>query len=107
MPPERFGGRAGPRGDVYSLGITLYEILARRPAFPETTPQHLIHLITQSEPPPLRELVPSIPTALETITLKPPARDPSYRSQTAAELSDDLRRFLDDRPVKARRIGTA
>ncbi len=107
MPPERFGGQSDARGDVYSLGITLYELLGRRPAFPDTTPQHLIQLITQADPPPLRKLDPTIPTDLETIILKAAARDPAYRYQTAAELSDDLRRFLDDRPVKARRTSAA
>ena len=106
MPPERFSGCSDARGDVYSLGITLYEMLARRPAFPDTTPQHLIQLITQADPAALRKLDPTIPTDLETIILKAAARDPAYRYQTAAELSDDLRRFLDDRPVKARRIST-
>src|SRR5262245_47546880 len=51
MPPERFHGRSDARGDVYSLGITLYELLARRPAFPDTTPHHLIQLIGHSDPP--------------------------------------------------------
>jgi serine/threonine protein kinase len=103
MPPERLGGVSDTRGDVYSLGITLYEMLARRPAFPGTTPHHLIQLITQAEPAPLRKLDPTIPRDLETIILKAVARDPAHRYQSAAALSDDLRRFLDDRPVLARR----
>ena len=107
MPPERFNGRSDGRGDVYSLGITLYELLAQRPAFPDTTPQHLIQLITQADPPSLRKLDPTIPTDLETIVLKAGARDPGDRYRNAAELADDLRRFLDDRPVKARRSSAA
>src|SRR5205807_1485799 len=95
------------RGDVYSLGITLYELLAFRPAFPDTTPHHLIQLITQADPPPLRALDSSIPADLETIVLKAAAREPAHRYQTAGELAQDLRRFLDDRPVLARRVGTA
>src|SRR5262249_29766025 len=55
MPPERFAGQSDARGDVYGLGITLYELLAGRPAFPDTTPQHLIHLITQADVPRLRK----------------------------------------------------
>jgi tetratricopeptide (TPR) repeat protein len=105
MPPERFLGQSDARGDVYSLGITLYELLAGRPAFSDTTPHHLIHLITHAEPPPLRSLVATIPADLETIVLKAAARDPAHRYQTAAELADDLRRFLDDRPILARRVG--
>jgi eukaryotic-like serine/threonine-protein kinase len=107
MPPERFSGTSDARGDVYSLGITLYEMLARRPAFPDTTPQHLIQLITQADLPSLRKFDPTVPTDLETVILKAAARDPAYRYQTAAELSDDLRRFLDDRPIKARRTRVA
>jgi serine/threonine protein kinase len=103
MPPERFHGESDARGDVYSLGITLYELLVRRPAFPDTTPQRLIHLITHQEPPNLRKLNPTVPADLETIVLKATARDPSHRYQTAGALADDLRRFLDERPIKARR----
>ncbi len=103
MPPERFAGQSDARGDVYSLGITLYELLALRPAFPDTTPQHLIQLITDTGPPPLRESHPDLSPDLETILLKATARDPSHRYQTACELAEDLRRFLDDRPILARR----
>jgi serine/threonine protein kinase/tetratricopeptide (TPR) repeat protein len=107
MPPERFLGQSDARGDVYSLGITLYEMVARRPAFPDTTPPHLIQLINQGNPPALRKLDSTVPADLETIILKAAARDGSHRYQSAAEMADDLRRFLDDRPVLARRIGTA
>lgn len=105
MPPERFHGVSDARGDVYSLGVTLYEMCARRPAFPDTTPQHLIQLITQVEPPSLRKLDGTVPIDLETIIAKAMARDPAHRYQTAGEFADDLRRFLDDRPILARRIG--
>jgi serine/threonine protein kinase/tetratricopeptide (TPR) repeat protein len=105
MPPERFHGVSDARGDVYSLGITLYEILARRPAFPDATPHHLIQLVTQAELPALRTLDPTIPADLETIVLKAASGDSVRRYQTAGELADDLRRFLDDRPILARRAG--
>lgn len=105
MPPERFVGKSDARGDVYSLGITLYEMLARRPAFPDTTPQHLLQLIPHTDPPRLRTIDPTLPADLETVVLKAIARDPAHRYATASELADDLRRFLDDRPVLARRIG--
>jgi tetratricopeptide (TPR) repeat protein len=104
LPPERFQGQSDARGDVYSLGITLYEMLLRRPAFRDTTPHHLIQLITQADLPPLRTIDPAIPADLETIVAKATARDPAHRYQSATELAEDLRRFLDDRPVLARRI---
>jgi eukaryotic-like serine/threonine-protein kinase len=107
MPPERFAGVSDARGDVYSLGVTLYELLTLRPAFPDTTPQHLIQLITQTSPVPPRKLNPDIPTDLETIVLKAAAREPAQRYQTPTALADDLRRFLNDRPIAAKRTGPA
>ncbi len=107
MPPERFAGQSDGRGDVYSLGITLYELLTLRSAFPETTPQHLIRLITQEAPIRPRKLNPIIPKDLETIVLKAAARDPDQRYQTPGELAEDLRRFLYDRPILAKRTGAA
>ncbi|MGL4552478.1 MAG: serine/threonine-protein kinase, partial [Gemmataceae bacterium] len=76
MPPERFSGVSDPRGDVYSLGITLIELMTGRPAFPDTTPQHLIHLITGTAPARPRAANPAIPADLETVLLKATARDP-------------------------------
>ncbi|MFQ3650055.1 MAG: serine/threonine-protein kinase [Gemmataceae bacterium] len=105
MPPERFAGISDPRGDVYSLGVTLYELATGQPAFPDTLPQHLIQLITQQSLPRPRLRNPSLPADLETILLKATAREPAQRYASAAELADDLHRFLADRPVKARRIG--
>jgi serine/threonine protein kinase len=105
MPPERFSGVSDPRGDIYSLGITLYELATGQPAFPDTTPQHLIQLITQENLPSPRMRNPALPADLETILLKATARDPAQRYESAADLADDLQRFLADRPVKARRIG--
>ena len=51
MPPERFAGTSDERGDVYSLGMTLYELLARRSAWPDTNPQRLMKMIAESDPP--------------------------------------------------------
>jgi serine/threonine protein kinase/tetratricopeptide (TPR) repeat protein len=107
VPPERFAGRTDERGDVYSLGVTLYEMLTRRAAFPDTTPSHLIHLITTRPLPPVRRHDPAIPADLETVVLKATASDPAHRYQSAADLADDLRCFLDDRPIRARPVGPA
>src|SRR5207248_4472006 len=86
---------------------TLYELLTLRPAFPDTTPHHLIRLITHEVPPRPRKLNPAIPRDLETIVLKAAARDAAHRYQTPGELADDLRRFLEDRPIRARRATAA
>ena len=103
MPPEAFEGRHDARGDVYSLGLTLYELLALRPAFDETDRARLIRLVTADAPARLRKLNRDVPRDLETVIHKAIDRDPDHRYQTAAELADDLRLFVEDRPVRARR----
>ncbi len=105
MPPERFAGVSDVRGDVYSLGMTLYELVTLRSAFPDTNPQHMIRLITEESPPRPRKINPEIPKDLETIVLKAVARDPAHRYATPTDLAEDLRRFLHDRPILARRTG--
>ena len=106
MAPERFQGRANARSDVYSLGATLYEMLTLRPAFEETDRLQLIAAITQQAPAPPRQAAPDAPHDLETIVLKAMARDPADRYATAAALAEDLRRFLEDRLILARRATT-
>jgi WD40 repeat protein len=103
MAPERFGGVSDARGDVYSLGLTLYELLTLRPAFAETDRGRLIKRITHDEPPPPRKLDPRVPRDLETIVLKATVKEPRLRYQSAEEMCEDLRRFLADRPIRARR----
>lgn len=103
MPPEAFDGRADARGDVYSLGLTLYELLALRPAFDEKDRHRLIKHVTTMEPTRLDRLAPAIPRDLVTIVHKATDRDPARRYQTAGALADDLNRFLADEPIQARR----
>jgi WD40 repeat protein/serine/threonine protein kinase len=105
MAPERFAGQADPRSDVYSLGITLYELLTLRPAFDSTDRVRLIDRVTHEDPPRPRTLDPRIPRDLETIVLKAMAKDPADRYPTAVALAEDLRCLLADRPIRARRIG--
>jgi serine/threonine protein kinase len=105
MAPERFSGQADVRSDVYALGLTLYELLTLRPAFDAGDRDRLIAQVLHDDPPRPRRLDPTIPHDLETIVLKATARDPAQRYQTPAELGEDLQRFLDDRPIKARRQG--
>jgi serine/threonine protein kinase len=103
IPPEAFEGQSGSAGDVYSLGLTLYEMLAFRPAFGEKDRGRLIRQVTTGEPERLARLNPEVPRDLETIVHKAIERDPARRYATAAELGTDLQRFLDDEPIRARR----
>jgi WD40 repeat protein/serine/threonine protein kinase len=105
MAPERFQGRADSRGDQYALALTLYELLTLQPAFAASDRTQLIHRVMHGEPARPRSLDRSIPRDLETIVLKAADKDPERRYQSAAEMADDLRRFAEDRPIRARRAG--
>ncbi|WP_145279289.1 serine/threonine-protein kinase [Tautonia plasticadhaerens] len=104
MAPERFAGRCDARADVYALGLTLYELLALRPAFPGADRHDLIRRITQEGPPRLRRLDPAVPRDLATIVHKAIERDPAHRYAAAGSMAEDLRRFLEGRPIRARRV---
>ncbi len=104
MAPERFAGKCDARSDVYALGLTLYELLALRPAFAAADRHELMRRVMSEEPERLRALVPQLPRDLETIVQKAIDRDPARRYPTAAALAEDLQRFLEDRPIKARRV---
>src|SRR5262249_19235582 len=79
MAPERFEGRCDARSDVYALGLTLYELLARRPAFERSDRAELIRQVTHEAPPRLRSLDPTIPRDLETVVHKAIEREPARR----------------------------
>ena len=91
------------RTDIYSLGATLYELLTLKPVIDGRDRQEVLRRIAQDEPVPPRRMDPAFPRDLETILLKSLAREPEERYATASELADDLRRFLEHRPIKARR----
>ncbi|HTU17234.1 MAG TPA: serine/threonine-protein kinase [Gemmataceae bacterium] len=104
--PEQVLARRGVvdhRTDVYSLGATLYELLTMRPIFDGRDRNELLRQIANEEPRPPRSIRPSVPWELETVVLKALGKEPSERYLTARELADDLQRFLDNRPVLARR----
>jgi serine/threonine protein kinase/WD40 repeat protein len=103
MAPERLEGLADARSDVYGLGATLYELLTLRPTVDDPNRVRLIERVRRDNPVPPRKLDPRIPRDLETITLKAITKEPDKRYATAGELAEDLRRFLADRPIRARR----
>jgi WD40 repeat protein/serine/threonine protein kinase len=104
LAPERFQGKADARSDLYALGLTLYELLTLRSAFDERDRNKLIAQVMHADPPRPRQISPAVPRDLETIVLKALERDPQRRYQTAMELADDLQRFVEDKPIRARRV---
>jgi len=106
MSPEQAAAKrvlVDHRTDIYSLGVTLYELLTLTPPFESSDRQELLHQIACEEPRTPRRMNPAIPVELETIVLKAIAKRPEERYATAQELADDLERFLEDKPVRARR----
>ncbi|MGE3316962.1 MAG: protein kinase, partial [Planctomycetaceae bacterium] len=106
MSPEQSCGKPGRldfRTDIYSLGATLYELLTLEPLFPVVDRQAILIAIANVEPRLLRSIDPEIPAELETIVLKAISKEPLDRYATAGEMADDLRRFLADMPIRAKR----
>jgi serine/threonine protein kinase len=104
-PEQALGNRAlvDHRTDVYSLGATLYELLTLQPAFAGHNRQELLRQIGAEEPTPPRRLSPMAPAELETIVFKAMEKNPEERYGAAQALADDLRRFLEDKPIRAKR----
>jgi eukaryotic-like serine/threonine-protein kinase len=90
MAPEQFEGRTTTRSDIYSLGVTLCELLTLQPIFQSSNKHQLIRSITQGEPRRPRTVNPHIPRDLETIVLKAMSREPEKRDANAAEMREDL-----------------
>ncbi len=104
MAPEQGRGNAEAASDQYSLGCTLYELLTGRTPFGGSAEiQVFLH---QTQPPPrLRQVNPAVPLDLEAICLRCLHKQPGQRYASCQELADDLRRWLDREPVRARRVG--
>ena len=108
MSPEQVAGRpqaVDHRTDVYSLGITLYEMLTLQPAFSAPSREQLLRAVESQQPTPPRQLNSAIETDLETIVLKAIAKNKDDRYATAGDMAEDLRRYLDGLPTLARRPG--
>jgi serine/threonine protein kinase len=102
LAPEQFSGHIDARTDVYALGVTLFELSTRTPAFGAADRSMLVDPERRPELPSARQVNPKIPRDLEAIVFKATAKDPAARYESAASLRDDLLRFLAARPVRAR-----
>src|SRR5262249_40940181 len=109
MAPEQTGtasmGQVGPATDVYALGTILYEMLTGRPPFLAASPVQPVQRILLTAPVAPSRLQPTVPRDLETICLKCLQKTPARRYASGQALADDLGRFLDGKPIEARRVG--
>ena len=105
LAPEGLRGEWDERTDIYGLGVTLYELSTWALPFGEDSAAGLLEKLRSGTLALPRRTNPQMPVDLETVVLKAAAADPRHRYLDAGELAEDLRRFLEDRPVLARRVG--
>lgn len=107
MSPEQATGMHGlvdHRTDIYSLGVTLSELLILKPLFEGRDNKDIVRRIVYGDPPKIRQIDPSVPEDLAVILEKAMARDPLDRYVTAREMADDLNRFVHHQPINGRRL---
>lgn len=108
MAPEQADGgskRVGSAADIYSLGAILYECLSGHPPFRGSSISETLDQVRHAQPLPIRLLQPSVPRDLETVCQRCLEKEPWRRYQSAADLADDLERYLSGRPIVARPVG--
>lgn len=105
MSPEQAAGdrvELDHRSDIYSLGVTLYELLTLRPAIIGNGYREMLNHVALHDPRPPKAVDPAIPIELDTIVRKAIAKAPADRYSTAGALADDLQAWLDDKPIAAK-----
>lgn len=105
MSPEQAVGRRDEldhRTDIYSLGVTLYELLTLRPAIEGEGYREMLNNVALHDPPSPRSIDPALPVELDTIIRKAIAKAPTERYASAGAMADDLQAWLDDKPIAAK-----
>lgn len=106
MPPEQARGDVrvmDRRSDVYSIGATLYDVIAGRPPFVAEHPWKLLMMVGYDDAPTINQVHKGVPEDLETIIMKCLEREPARRYDSARALAEDLQRFLDGEPIMGKR----
>jgi serine/threonine protein kinase len=105
-PEQALGQRAERTSDVYALGAILYELLTGRAPFRAASMKETLEQVIRDDPVPVGTMQPKCPRDLETICLKCLQKDPKRRYRTARKLAEDLKNFLEKKPIRARPVSS-